>query len=358
MAAAGVMLNLVATNVISPELGLAVAAVHIARNRVCKQTRAPAEQSKRIDWKAFREDQLKVEKDFRRYLRVSSQLFDELVDGISPDEATLARSRRAAQNAAGRKGSADGRGGFIEYPIRLAITLRYMAGASYLDLCYLFGVKRSTFYNIIWDTLTRLDKFMPDFTLENDVNSQQRCRALAGGFERRTGGHVRGCIGALDGMSLKIEAPNTSTHFHKYFCRKLFHAVSVQAVCDADRRFIFMDTNQTGSTHDSTAWNAARTTDGSDRMGLRMAASPVLRAGCPLLGPWGFFLVADDAYRCCPTVVSPWSSAPPAGGGGCCAVRGDVPGAQHLSRAHLSQAPPRCRTRTRSTTNSAARAST
>ena len=30
-------------------------------------------------------------------------------------------------------------------------------------------------------------------------------------------------------MSLKIEQPNSAENFHKFFCRKLFHAVSVQA---------------------------------------------------------------------------------------------------------------------------------
>ena len=30
------------------------------------------------------------------------------------------------------------RGGFVEHEVRLAITLRYLAGGSYLDLMYLY----------------------------------------------------------------------------------------------------------------------------------------------------------------------------------------------------------------------------
>ena len=71
-----------------------------------------------------------------------------------------------------------------------------------------------------------------------------------------------------------------------------------------------MEMNQAGSTHDSTAWNAARTRDERDRIGLLMAKSDVLREGCPTLGPHGFFVVADDAYRCCQTIVTPWTGAP------------------------------------------------
>ena len=317
VAAAAVMLNLVATGVISPELGLTIGAVHIARGQISQsRTRArDTDKPRRMDWGAFRREYLKGDKDFRRYLRVSPELFDRMVAGITPDDVVLNRQRRAAQNAAGRRAinDPDGpRGGFVEYPLRVAMTLRYLAGGSYLDLCYIFGVRKSTFYSLVWQTLELLDKCpaLPDMTLEQDVHNQQRCRALAAGFNRRTGGgHVNGCIGALDGMALKIEAPNTSDNFHKYFCRKLFHAVSVQAVCDADRRFTYLDMSQSGSTHDSTAWNVARTLDGEDRISLSMANSEVLKAGCDVVAPHGFFLVADDAYRCCPTVMSPWSGA-------------------------------------------------
>ena len=317
MAAAAVLLNMVATNVISPELGLALVGVHIARQHMpLIRTRARGTQLRRMDWPAFRAEQLKDDKDFHRYLRVSPQLFDQMLEGITPDEATVANQRRAAANAAGTRARNDpggARGGFVEYPAKLAMTLRFMAGASYLDLLHLFGIKKATFYATIWQTLESLDKCpaLPDMTLEHDVNDLQRCRALSQGFANRTGArHVNGCIGALDGMALKIEEPKTAANFHKYFCRKLFHAVSVQAVCDSNRKFIFMDMSQSGSTHDSTAWSMSRTLDGNDRIGLRMASSSVLRDGCRTLGPYGFFLVADDAYRCCPTVMAPWSSAP------------------------------------------------
>ena len=133
MAAAAVMLNLVATNVISPELGLALAGVHVARQRISRtRTRARNIQARRLDWDAFRQEQLKDDKNFRRYLRVSPELFDKMAAGITPDDATLKRQRRAAQNAAGKRARDDPggvRGGFVEFPARLAITLRYMAGA-------------------------------------------------------------------------------------------------------------------------------------------------------------------------------------------------------------------------------------
>ena len=70
---------------------------------------------------------------------------------IAPPADQLERSRRAGAS----------RGGFIEYEIRLAITLRYLAGGSYLDLIYLYGVSATFFYFAVWDTLKRLNRILP-----------------------------------------------------------------------------------------------------------------------------------------------------------------------------------------------------
>ncbi len=53
---------------------------------------------------------------------------------------------------------------------------------------------------------------------------------------------LHGCVGALDGIAIQIqlpntrEAPNTST----YYNRKGFFAIAVQAVCDANYRFTYV----------------------------------------------------------------------------------------------------------------------
>ena len=101
------MLNLVATGVISPEIGLAVAGVHIARGQIQRTRARNTVKPRRMDWKAFRGEQLKDDKEFRRYLRVSPELFDRMVADITPDADTLIRKRRAAQNSAGKAAQAE-----------------------------------------------------------------------------------------------------------------------------------------------------------------------------------------------------------------------------------------------------------
>ena len=71
----------------------------------------------------------------------------------------------------------------------------------------------------MWATLVLLDKVLPDLSLEDDVMDKAVYvirQLLAEGFSNKTDGNIRGCIGALDGWSLKLEAPpnsRTLSHF-------------------------------------------------------------------------------------------------------------------------------------------------
>jgi hypothetical protein len=315
MAGAAVLLNLESSKQLPTNIGAVCALGSMYFALKIKQKRKRAESQRvRMNWETFRGTTLGTEKNFRRYLRVSSIVFDEILQGIMPDEAKRKRAERAAQSSAGLsdKASEDEklRHGAIGYELRLAMTLRYMAGASYLDLCALFGVGHSTFYNIIWKTLQAIDKYMAELTLEADIQNIDRCRTLTQRFAERSE-HMKGCIGALDGMSLKIEAPSRCDNPLKFFCRKHFYAVSMQAICDADRRFLYFSMRAAGSVHDSLAWSVAESKSGN-YMADDMAGSDVLKAGCVTLAPYGFFVVGDDAYKCCRTVLAPWTSAPPA----------------------------------------------
>lgn len=161
---------------------------------------------------------------FKRYFRIEPQRFRAYVAAITPDDDTLARMRAQGNRRPG---------GFVEFDVRLALMLRYMAGGSYLDIMYLFGIEApGTFYNLVWDTMVRLDSALPALSLEEDLKDLDRCRTLAQGFARegKTDGNIRGCIGALDGLLLQIEAPPFRwPNRVKYLSRKGFWAVNVQA---------------------------------------------------------------------------------------------------------------------------------
>lgn len=55
-------------------------------------------------------------------------------------------------------------GSYISTITKLAATLRWLAGGSYLDICALFGLSASNFYDtnyVLWPTIIAIDKRIP-----------------------------------------------------------------------------------------------------------------------------------------------------------------------------------------------------
>jgi len=166
--------------------------------------------------------------------------------------------------------------------------IRMLAGASYLDLLNQYGVCTSSLYEFFYEGVKWIvDTF--DFPLhgwlENeDWDSLQRVSAL---FAAASGGAFLGCIGALDGLAVKIRCPTLSDLISdpgNYYCRKGFYALNVQAICDKLRRFLWVKTGNKGSTHDSTAFDGTRLNQ------------ELLSKLADKLREKGFFLVGDKAY--------------------------------------------------------------
>lgn len=59
-------------------------------------------------------------------------------------------------------------------------------------------------------------------------------------------------IGAIDGTHIEISAPSINND--SYVCRKNFHSLQLQAICDANLRFINIFTGMCGSVHDARVW--------------------------------------------------------------------------------------------------------
>ncbi|XP_018398071.1 PREDICTED: putative nuclease HARBI1 [Cyphomyrmex costatus] len=58
-----------------------------------------------------------------------------------------------------------------------------------------------------------------------------------------------GVIGIVDGTLVKI--PKSKIHPEAYICRKNYHAIQLQVVCNADMRFIHCYAGQPGSVHET-----------------------------------------------------------------------------------------------------------
>ena len=80
--------------------------------------------------------------------RIDRATFIELEEQLDP---TIKRNELKATQSSGS---------FIPTTTRLAVTLRWLAGGSYLDLCFAWGIAKSTFYcerGVIWPTIEALD---------------------------------------------------------------------------------------------------------------------------------------------------------------------------------------------------------
>ena len=179
------------------------------------------------------------------------------------------------------------RGGEISGEIRMAIFLRLLAGASYLDLFMLYDVSTKSVYNsfkkaIYWVNTTLKFRLVQALQEEDKYYFEQ----LSNSFGLDSQGEFMGCIGALDGLAIKIKRP-TITEILKdpgaYYCRKGFYALNIQAICDRYKRILWISSRHIGTCHDSRAFKDTQLYD-------------LLKDKAKFLSDQSLFIVGDSAY--------------------------------------------------------------
>ena len=186
----------------------------------------------------------------------------------------------------------NGRSDALCVSTKLAVTLRMLAGSTYLDVQWTFKICSATVYNVFHDTVDQLVhnlRMEPDAMTDTTILEQ---RALEFKTSRKRGSPFDGCVGALDGIAIPIEKPRDVPNPASFYNRKGYYALPVQAVVDARCRFISFSSNCVGSTHDAVAH----------------AMSSLGRLLKTQAMPLGFWIAADDAYKCSNYGVTPFSS--------------------------------------------------
>ena len=215
---------------------------------------------------------------FSRMFRMDHDTFMHILHTVGPH---LSRNFHQSERS----------GGFVSPSLQLGMTIRWLAGGSYLDIHDSYGVSKSTFYRLVFQCCEVITEKFP-IVFPTDVRSLER---LARDFSKRQHWYMRvfkGVIGAIDGILIKIRCPSTKEVGmpKHYFCRKGFFALNVQAICDVRYRFTFVSMDMPGATHDARAFSFS-------------ALFEALNAG---MIPAGFYFLGDAAYRGIRQILAPF----------------------------------------------------
>jgi hypothetical protein len=219
-----------------------------------------------------------TEREFSQRYRLTKAMFTNLAELIR----NMVESTR----------SMAGRSKPIPVELQLSMALRFLAGGSVYDIVDLHGVAYSSFYRCLWRTLIAIDAALP---LSFNITSDTEMTASEQGFASLTNGVLRGIVGALDGLAVKIRKPtiNDVPNPMDYWNRKGFFAVNVQAICDSNRVFRWFSASTCGSTHDATAFDATH-------LHQRLEGNEL---------PDGFVIAGDEAYGLREYLVTPYSGS-------------------------------------------------
>ena len=230
----------------------------------------PRDHLAKYDW--FCRGNLKDKKVFKARYRMSQDEFQQLFDLLLPHIALKHPTRHS-----------------LPEENRLGLTLRFLAGGSYLDLSQIHGIYPDTVYRIVKQVLMGIYNSMDtDFPIGNSEELQR----IADGFSKRSKRAWRKCCGALDGSIIRINRPSSKDSMFpdQYFCRKKCYAINMLAICDSQYVFRWFSTRFPGSTHDATGYAVSP-------LGQRLLHTPL---------PKGYWIAADGGFACSDGVITPY----------------------------------------------------
>ena len=202
-------------------------------------------------------------------------------------------------------------GGYICGEVKLAITLRILAGASYLDIACIFNVNYTHVYAIFHHVLMNwlCSDFIYKYELIDIINDENKMFDVAKHFASgRNGGTLCGIVGALDGWLVKIKCPSLKqdgvSNSGGYFSRKGFFALNVQVIVDKHKKVLWRRIGARGSEHDSSAFKNSTIhkllEEQFSRNNGAMHNNSMKNS---------FYLIGDSAYALRPWLLTPYDNA-------------------------------------------------
>jgi hypothetical protein len=262
------------------------------------------------------------DKQFRRMFRMSLESFDKLCVKIcdtvgekefKPESTLISQNNPSSTTTAigedpttKRKGlgAIDSSGGPLSGEVRVAIFLRILSGASYLDLMVIFEVTHDPIFRsfkLVCNWIRGTFKFPLVNALRNEDTEYFDNISSTFSHVGASCGNYSGCIGAIDGIAMRIKRPTLSNKLRDpgaYYCRKGFYSLNCQAICDCDKRILWISSKHIGSTHDAAAFHETK-------------LYRLLQQKKEYLKKHGFFIAGDSAYCMDSFLLTPYSTPGP-----------------------------------------------
>ena len=273
----------------------------------------------RRNWNSFKQSISK--KHFTRMFRMPIECFDSLcnviTDNVGPknfcseDYIKYHLKCKESQIAIMYHAHTKTAGGYICGEVKLAITLRLLAGSSYLDLACVFNVFYTHVYQIFHYVLKNwlCHDFVFKYQLADIMNCEEKLFDSVRHFSSgRNGGTLCGIIGALDGWLVKIKCPSLKqdsvTNPAGYFSRKGFFALNVQVIVDKKKRVLWRRIGARGSEHDSPAFKDSTLHSKLEDIFLQQDGKIHNNSFNN-----NFYLIGDSAYSLRPWILTPYDNA-------------------------------------------------
>lgn len=179
----------------------------------------------------------------------------------------------------------------IDPIIKLAITLRFLAGAISHDLSFGYELAHSCIHKYVNETLYAIDRVVDNihFPFEN----YEELEKLEREFSRISGGRFTGTVAAGDGIVFKMEKPRSNEvegNVLPFFTRKGYYAFGIQAMASANCKFLSISSRLCSSSHDSMAFSSSNVFHAINNGFLHES----------------FHVVLDEAYICRGQFLTPY----------------------------------------------------
>ncbi|CAN7974563.1 unnamed protein product [Ixodes persulcatus] len=182
-------------------------------------------------------DLLRDDLEYRRYMRMDLDTFNELADGIREHVTRQDTLMRPA----------------ITVEEQLDVTLRFLAtGESFTSLHYQYRMGVSTVREKVMNVCSALYLYLQPSCMKFPSSAEEWLQ-IAAGFEQRW--EFPNCIGALDGKHIRITCPQESGSY--YYNYKMYYSIVLMALVDADLKAISVHAGVNGRCNDATAFRSS-----------------------------------------------------------------------------------------------------